>query len=82
MRLTDNLPCRRPLASHDHVERQQTALLTVINIAASVVAISMITTLNIRQHGAVRKQLQADAGLLCIANPSICWINAVKYSPR
>ena len=35
-----------------HVERQQTALLTVINMAASVVAISHDHYLNIR-HGAV-----------------------------
>ena len=61
--------------------RQQTALLTVINMAASVVAISHDHYLNIRQHGAVESpQLQADAGLLCIAIANLL-DNAVKYSP-
>ncbi|MBN0764358.1 ATP-binding protein, partial [Pseudomonas aeruginosa] len=37
--------------------------------------------LNIRQHGAVESpQLQADAGLLCIAIANLL-DNAVKYSP-
>ncbi|PSC97515.1 hypothetical protein C7D74_32405, partial [Klebsiella pneumoniae] len=41
VQLTDNCLADARLASHDlHVERQQTALLTVINMAASVVAIS------------------------------------------
>lgn len=69
-------------ASHDlHVDRQQTALLAVINMAASVVAISHDHYLNIRHHGAVESpQLQADAGLLCIAIANLL-DNAVKYSP-
>lgn len=82
MQLTDNCLADARLASHDlHVERQQTALLTVINMAASVVAISHDHYLNIRQHGAVESpQLQADAGLLCIAIANLL-DNAVKYSP-
>ncbi len=82
VQLTDNCLADARLASHDlHVERQQTALLTVINMAASVVAISHDHYLNIRQHGAVESpQLQADAGLLCIAIANLL-DNAVKYSP-
>ena len=82
MQLTDNCLADARLASHDlHVERQQTALLTVINMAASVVAISHDHYLNIRQHGTVESpQLQADAGLLCIAIANLL-DNAVKYSP-
>ncbi len=50
-------------------------------MAASVVAISHDHYLNIRQHGAVESpQLQADAGLLCIAIANLL-DNAVKYSP-
>ncbi|HBR1646879.1 sensor histidine kinase [Klebsiella pneumoniae] len=68
-------------AASTSLERQQTALLTVINMAASVVAISHDHYLNIRQHGAVESpQLQADAGLLCIAIANLL-DNAVKYSP-
>ncbi|STS91950.1 histidine kinase [Klebsiella variicola] len=50
-------------------------------MAASVVAISHDHYLNIRHHGAVESpQLQADAGLLCIAIANLL-DNAVKYSP-
>lgn len=57
------------------------ALLSVINMAASVVAISHDHYLNIRHYGAVESpQLQADAGLLCIAIANLL-DNAVKYSP-
>lgn len=55
--------------------------LAVINMAASVVAISHDHYLNIHHHGAVESpQLQADAGLLCIAIANLL-DNAVKYSP-
>ncbi len=81
VQLTDNCLADARLASHDlHVERQQTALLTVINMAASVVAISHDHYLNIRQHGAVESPRLADAGLLCIAIANLL-DNAVKYSP-
>lgn len=82
VQLTDNCLADARLASHDlHVDRQQTALLAVINMAASVVAISHDHYLNIRHHGAVESpQLQADAGLLCIAIANLL-DNAVKYSP-
>ncbi len=82
VQLTDNCLADARLASHDlHVDRQQTALLTVITMAASVVAISHDHYLNIRHHGAVESpQLQADAGLLCIAIANLL-DNAVKYSP-
>ncbi|MDU7052031.1 MAG: sensor histidine kinase [Klebsiella variicola] len=82
VQLTDNCLADARLASHDlHVDRQQTALLSVINMAASVVAISHDHYLNIRHHGAVESpQLQADAGLLCIAIANLL-DNAVKYSP-
>lgn len=82
MQLTDNCLADARLASHDlHVDRQQTALLSVINMAASVVAISHDHYLNIRHYGAVESpQLQADAGLLCIAIANLL-DNAVKYSP-
>lgn len=82
VQLTDNCLADARLASHDlHVDRQQTALLSVINMAASVVAMSHDHYLNIRHHGAVESpQLQADAGLLCIAIANLL-DNAVKYSP-
>ncbi|MCF8601153.1 sensor histidine kinase [Klebsiella sp. 2019SCSN059] len=82
VQLTDNCLADARLASHDlHVDRQQTALLSVLNMAASVVAMSHDHYLNIRHHGAVESpQLQADAGLLCIAIANLL-DNAVKYSP-
>lgn len=82
VQLTDNCLADARLASHDlHVDRQQTALLAVINMAASVVAISHDHYLNIHHHGAVESpQLQADVGLLCIAIANLL-DNAVKYSP-